>query len=598
VVHTSSIGRVLLILALSWMRISSHVAVCQQSPTPKEVPARRSSQLSDGFGVNLPLPREPRLPWNQVWWTRLFDSGVKWVRLGQYENTSEKTSWDWVEQTPGMYHVLPEVDEGVRSLAENGVSIEIQLCYGNPLYHGDRAARPKNIEPAPPGIGPQDHPPNAIFNGLNTEDEIQGFLNYTRFMVNRYKGKVRGWELWNEPNIEYWQPHVQSNQELVAKGRQYGAALCRFADVVHQVDPGSKVIFGGTSSVDSLFALPAIASCPEKIDVIAYHAYPGYGGNHPPEAVDALVGADNFREVVLRTPGIRKDLEFWDSEWNVIPNWRNSNESVQARYLPRYYLLAKAQDVKGFLWEFIPGTDGNEDDQYGLLHGETFSSDSFKPREAYRAFQVTSALFGQTHRDLLCEILEDRNPTVPQQYSHGELREYCYRDNISGKPIYAVWFATYADPNDRFQPVTVEAHIPDRQIQNPVLIDLRTGRITPAAWRDKEARTIAIGVSDSVVAVADASYLNWSETPETPAPLSVKQIGSNVLLEWRGKGTGFEIQRAIDWGTWEAVAKVKSDQLRYSDTLPAGTHISYRVRALGMRDPSPWSNPSWIDLPH
>src|SRR5215470_8249456 len=133
-----------------------------------EVPPRRSTQLSDGFGMNLPLPRDPRLAWTQHWWTRVFDSGVKWVRLGQYENSSEKTGWDWVEQTPGVYHVLPEVDEAVRSLADNGVSIEMQLCYGNPLYHGDRAARPKHIVPAPANIGPQDHPPNAIINGLNT----------------------------------------------------------------------------------------------------------------------------------------------------------------------------------------------------------------------------------------------------------------------------------------------------------------------------------------------------------------------------------------------------------------------------------------------
>src|SRR5262249_8398140 len=136
---------------------------------------RRSTQLANGFGMNVPLPREPRLSWNQKWWTRLFDSGVKWVRLGQYQNTSEKKGWDWIEQESGVYHVLPEVDEGVRSLRGNGISIEMQPGYGNPLYHGDPASRPKHTTPAPANIGPQDHPPNAIFNGLNTDDEIQGF---------------------------------------------------------------------------------------------------------------------------------------------------------------------------------------------------------------------------------------------------------------------------------------------------------------------------------------------------------------------------------------------------------------------------------------
>ena len=594
--HTHSL---IMALLLCWFAGSSRFAASQDLLIPKQVPLRRSSQLSDGFGVNLPLPREPRLPWSQVWWTRLFDSGVKWVRIGQYENSSDKTSWDWIEQTVGIYQVLPEVDEAIRSLAENGISIEMQLCYGNPLYQGNKVSRPKRIQPAPPNIGPQDHPPNAIFDGLKTEDEIQGFLNYTRFMVNRYKGRIQGWELWNEENIDYWQPNVTTNHQLAEKGKQYGKVLCRFADAVHEVDPESKVIFGGISSIDPPFVLSATSTCPSKIDVMAYHAYPGYGGNHPPEAVDALVGADTFREAVLQSPGIRRDIEFWDSEWNVIPTWRNSNESVQARYLPRYYLLAKAQHVKGFLWEFISGTDGNEGDQYGLLHGATSSAESFKPREAYRAFEVTSALFGQTQRDFYCEVLQDRNPNLPPMYSHGELREYCYRDVKTGKPIYAIWFAIYSSPEDHFQPVMIDIPIPDSQIQNPILIDLRTGSVTPAQWQNRDDRTIAVGVSDSPMAVADASYLNWSDTPETHAPLLAKQTGNQVQLEWRAESSnGFEIQRSIDWDDWQKIAEVKSDQLRYSDALPAGRHVTYRVRALGLNGPSPWSNPVWVEAAH
>jgi hypothetical protein len=566
---------------------------------PNEVLPRRSTQLTAGFGVNLPLPRDPRLPWTQDWWARIFDSGVKWVRIGQYENSSDKTSWDWVEQTPGEYHVLPEVDEAVRSLHDNGVSIEMQLCYGNPLYHGDRASRLKHVDPARGSIGPGDHPPNPIFNGLNTEDEIKGFLNYTRFMVNRYKGKVQAWELWNEENIEFWQPHRDTHVALVEKAKQYGAALCRFADVVHEIDPESKVIFGGISSVDSGFALAAIAGCPSKIEVMAYHAYPGYGGNQPPEAADALVGASAFREALLRAPGIRKDVEFWENEWNVIPNWKDSNESVQARYMPRFFLQTKAEGVKGFLWEFIPGTDGNEDDQFGLLHGDGSSANAFQPRPAYLALQITSALFGQTERDVQCEVLQDRSPDIPQQYSHGELREYCYRDTTSGKPIYAVWFAVYSAPEDRFKPVTVEVPIPDQQIQDPVLIDLRTGKVTPAAWHDKDARTITVGATDSVIAIADASYLNWPVAPDAPAALVATLSGGRVELGWKSKGVGggLEVQRSLDWSKWEKIAELKADQSSYSEPLPSsGRHITYRVRALGSGTSSAWSNPAWVDV--
>ena len=55
--------------------------------------------------MNVSLARDPTLPWGKRWWTRMFDSGVKWPRIGQYENSSERTTWDWVEQTPGRYVV-------------------------------------------------------------------------------------------------------------------------------------------------------------------------------------------------------------------------------------------------------------------------------------------------------------------------------------------------------------------------------------------------------------------------------------------------------------------------------------------------------------
>ena len=69
-----------------------------QPRLPDRVPPKRSSQIEAGFGVNSDLPREPYLPWDRRWWTRMFDAGIGWIRIGQYENSSEPTSWDWVEQ--------------------------------------------------------------------------------------------------------------------------------------------------------------------------------------------------------------------------------------------------------------------------------------------------------------------------------------------------------------------------------------------------------------------------------------------------------------------------------------------------------------------
>ncbi len=87
----------------------------------------------------------------------MFGCGIKHLRIGQYENSSAKTSAAWVEQTRGVCQVSPDVDEAIRSLGESGMGIEIELQYSNPLYQGDPANWPKHVTPQ------DDEPPNPIF---------------------------------------------------------------------------------------------------------------------------------------------------------------------------------------------------------------------------------------------------------------------------------------------------------------------------------------------------------------------------------------------------------------------------------------------------
>jgi hypothetical protein len=591
-IQSSTFRQLILDVSAGLMLAAAGALPLAAQNAPEQVPPRRSAQLTAGFGTNLPLPRDPRLPWSERWWTRIVDSGVKWVRLGQYENSSEKTSWDWVEQHPGEYTVRPEVDEAIRSLSDNGIAIELQLCYGNSLYQGDPATRPRRSEPAPPGVGDEDHPASSIFNGVKSEDEMRGFLNYARFMVNRYKDRIHYWEFWNEPNIGYWQPKVESHEGRAAKGEEYGRALCRVADAVHEADPKSKVIFGGTSEIDAAFALAALSQCPSKIDVMAYHSYPGYGRNEPPETQDALEGADLFRESVLRMPGVRRDIEFWENEWNTIPSWADSSESVQAKYLPRFFLQALSQGVKPFFWEFVPGTDGNEGDGFGLLHGQTFDQMAFTPREAYRAFEVASALFGQAELDPLSDFILE----APARYSDGQLRKFAFRDRQSGKRIYAVWLALVSGPEDNFVPIDAEVQLPNSGIIHPVIVDVRTGQIAPTSWARGRVDTLRVPLKDSVVAVADSSYFDWPTLPETPGALNAKLIGDNVRLSWNNyqSSAEIEIQRSVNWGPWEKVASLADTVTSYTERSFTADHVTYRVRTSSPQGSSGWSNPAWV----
>jgi hypothetical protein len=551
-----------------------------------KIPRRSSTQLLDGFGVNLNLPRRPRMPWTDTW-TPLFDAGVKWVRIGQYENSSEQVSWDWVEQTPKHYAVTEDADEAVRSLLDNGVSIETELQYSNPLYLEDESKRPERVTLPPPGIGQNDTLVNPIFLAPETDEQIDAFLGYVRFMVGRFKGRINHWELWNEEDGGYWRPKVER------KGKWYGRVFCRFADAVHSTDPDAKVMFGGLGSPNLEFATDALTGCPDKIDIMAYHSYPGgpFGVGRPPEEIDTIYGGANFRKGVTSIPGVRRNIEFWLNEWNVNPKAEGSNQSVQARYLPRFFLENLAHNIKGFLWIFMPATDGNEDNRMGILEGDTQGPDAFQPREAFYSFQNLSAIFGQTVRD---PGGEDALKPV-KEFTPDQLRDFWFRDRASGRRVFAYWLAIPADPKDDLKPVMTELTISDKNITRPVLMDIRTGEIHELSWFDKARRTVRVPLKDSVMAVADAKFLDWSEVPRTPSQLVAERSGEQVKLRWKPSPGVLkrEVERSDDFKAWHRVGDVTAPLAEFSEKASDANRSTYRVRATNANGTSPWSNPAW-----
>jgi len=43
----------------------------------------------------------------------MFDAGFKWIRIGPYENSSDRTGWDWKER--GVYFSSQELEDHLDS---------------------------------------------------------------------------------------------------------------------------------------------------------------------------------------------------------------------------------------------------------------------------------------------------------------------------------------------------------------------------------------------------------------------------------------------------------------------------------------------------
>ncbi len=585
-----------MIVAMRWIALAITLTVfpalgqTSQPSFPNRIPPKRTSQITDGFGINSDLPREPYLPWNRWWWTRMFDAGFSWIRIGQYENSSDPTSWDWVEQKRGVFAIAPEVDDYVDSLVGNGVKIQVQLQYGNPMYTGPAGHKPDQITPKNGGFHNDDRSIDSIFWPPKTPVEIAAFLRYVKWMVNHFKGRIQYYALWNEQDIGYWNPY--GNPE------EYGRLLAAFAPAVHETDPQAKVIYGGQADPHSDWAKRALETCKcaSQIDVFAYHTYPGYGQNLNPESMDSgAYGTDTtvkLRETARTFPGMRKDIEFWDDEFNSIPAWKGSDESVQVKYVPRGMIYNLAAGVKTFVWLLAAGVDGNEYDDFGFIHGKRGLPDDFTPRPVFYALQNTNAVFSDTKFDPGITINATDVPKLRRQ-ADAPLLRYGFR-NSNGKSVVAYWLAAHSDPGGAFPPLAVTLQLKNTGIRNPVLIDISSGEISALQWKQGTTDTLdTLPVRDGILAISDATYFNWPVLPEAPSGLTAQRSGVNIALHWdlhAGAATNILIERRTGTGQWTKLPQ-QSAGVQFSDAdVPAGSVISYRVRAINKAGQSAYSN--------
>jgi hypothetical protein len=568
---------------------------------PENVPPKRTSQIQDGFGINSDLPRDPYLPWNRWWWTRMFDAGFKWIRIGQYENSSDRTSWDWIEQKRGVYASSPELEDAVDSLVDNGMDVQVQLLYGNQMYTAHSGKLPDVSVPEPGSFHNDDRSMYSVYWPPLTPEQTAAFNKYVAWTVDHFKDRIHYWALWNEQDIGYWNPWGDPEQ--------YGHLLASFIDTVHKTDPQAKVIYGGQADPVREFTQRALdaCKCAPGIDVYAYHTYPGYGQNMNPETMDYGAYLNEspraLRDLVKNYPGVKPGIPFFDDEFNSIASWVGSDESVQAKYVPRGVIYNHAAGVKTFVWLLTAGTDGNEYDDFGVLHGLTNHDYDFTPRPVFQALQNTNALFSDTKFDPTIQISGSEIPALRRKSGFPFLG-YGFRSK-SGKAIVAYWLAAHSLPGNAFPTFYTTFSLKNAGIQHPVLIDVVSGDIRPLQWKKDTTDTLeALPVNDSIIAIADADYFDWPILPEAPSSLNAASAGNAVKLSWQvhgGDPAHIVVERRVEpgngRGSWERIAELGPAASDYTDSrVQKGQQVAYRVRAVNADRVSACSNIARITL--
>ena len=101
--------------------------------------------------------------------------GIKTIRL--------QAGWAKTEKGPGKYN-FAWLDDIVDYACANGINVLLETGYGNPIYDGGGGHYLGGSFPA-------------------SETALAAWDRWVDEMSRRYKGKVRDWAMWNEPDLEW-----------------------------------------------------------------------------------------------------------------------------------------------------------------------------------------------------------------------------------------------------------------------------------------------------------------------------------------------------------------------------------------------------------
>jgi hypothetical protein len=392
--------------------------------------------------------------------------GPKWARV--------QTGWAKTEQVKGVYD-FTWLDKIVDDLLSVNITPWLSCSYGNLLYaEGEPTNGSTNAVP--------------IWN----QEQRDAWQAYIAKLAAHYKGRVKYFEVWNEPDIDaFWGPKKSCPAD-------YAKLVKLTSPVLRMHNPDAKIIAGviaysirycGFSFLDGM-----LKSCsPSDIDIITFHSY-----DPCPELLSNLE-IEKLRDMLSRH-GIG-DIPIWQGEGGcptVMP--RNQalsgqpwNEHKQVKMLLRnaFMDLEHGATVTSYfhLYDFAyvnRKTGDRLPTYYGLLRHPDYT-----PKPSFHAYQALSTLLGgDVKRSVRIFPSLHKNDWEREQLSpwdaveHDHNRQRIQRVSLErdGYPLIAWWCP--ANPHqpelkecERFKPFTAKmmlTSLNDGDFKDPVIVDLAT----------------------------------------------------------------------------------------------------------------------------
>ncbi|GAB2799481.1 hypothetical protein GCM10027275_51660 [Rhabdobacter roseus] len=307
---------------------------------------------------------------------------VKWARL--------QTGWTRVESQKGTYD-WQWLDESVDGLIERGFQPFFNVGYGNTHYtEGDMGYHP-----------------------LVSEEAMQAWKKFVVALATRYRGKIKYFEIWNEPNLGgFWKPGKIDPKKYVQLVRET-------APLIRQHCPDAVIVGGVVSRLPFTFIKALFEEgLGKEIDIFSFHPYTTI-----PESYTERIVA--LRRLVHQ---YNPAIQIWQGE-NGFASEPNSTgfpgegpwtENIQAKIMLRRLLIDCSLDLPMTLWFLIvdlhdyPKGSGKVNYK-GILR----TKPEIAPKVAFKALQnLGSLVHGEVRTtNTLVHALEGTQPVGEAQYN-------------------------------------------------------------------------------------------------------------------------------------------------------------------------------------
>jgi len=310
---------------------------------------------------------------------------IEMLAAGGFEIVRMDFGWGGIERKKGEYD-FAAYERLLKRLDENHLRALFILDYGNRHYDNGEAPR--------------------------SEEGRAAFTKFAVASLKHFRGRNIVWELWNEPNIQFWKPKPDVNA-YIALCKEVGAAIRADREIAHEIFVGPA-----TSEVKLQFIQPCCEQgCLAFWDAVSVHPYrqdaPKIGWekakqeatvefNHSGDPESVVAEYAKLKALIAQHAPSGKSLPILSGEWGYSANhrsrggWRAYDDDRQGQMLPRQWLVNMSAGVPISIW-YDWHDDGEKAEEpehhFGTVRFPYRSGQTpvYEPKPAYRAAQTLTA---------------------------------------------------------------------------------------------------------------------------------------------------------------------------------------------------------------